>query len=155
MRRREKILIGLGLASVGLIAAGTIAWAAIPSADGVIHACYKNASGTLRVVDTATDTCSGNETPISWNQGLRGWEVKVAGSESNSDQSKSVVITCPPGKNLLGGGARLFPNNVPEIALTINAPAFPDQWVVGAHEVVPTDHDWSLDGYVLCANLTP
>jgi hypothetical protein len=100
--RRAKILLALGLAAVGLIAAGTIAWASIPDADGVIHGCFKTASGDLRIIDAATESCAGNETAISWNQGLRGWEIKGETTETNSDGVKSVLAHCSRGKDILG-----------------------------------------------------
>jgi type VI secretion system secreted protein Hcp len=54
-------------------AGGAIAVAAIPSADGTIHACYatgtdsNGAGGQLRVIDESTE-CQGGEKAISWNQ---------------------------------------------------------------------------------------
>lgn len=48
------------------MAAGGIAGAAIPSADGTIVACY-GASGNLRVVDGTRD-CARNERVVSWAQ---------------------------------------------------------------------------------------
>ena len=41
--------------------------AAIPDSSGVIHGCYRNHDGSLRVVDNPT-TCKHNETAVSWNQ---------------------------------------------------------------------------------------
>jgi hypothetical protein len=53
------------------IAAGT-AYATIPSAGGVIHGCFKQFEGALRLVDEGA-ACSSKERPISWNvQGPQG-----------------------------------------------------------------------------------
>jgi hypothetical protein len=56
--------------------AGGIAYAAIPDSGGLIHGCYQNNKGTLRVVDSTTPGCSIGETSLSWNQtgpqGLQG-----------------------------------------------------------------------------------
>jgi type VI protein secretion system component Hcp len=41
--------------------------AAIPDANGVIHACVMP-NGTLRVIDSATNACKGSETALAWNQ---------------------------------------------------------------------------------------
>src|SRR5258706_138022 len=41
--------------------------AAIPGSDGVIHGCYNEVNGQLRVVESATD-CKNNELAIQWNQ---------------------------------------------------------------------------------------
>jgi hypothetical protein len=59
------------------VAAGSVAYAAIPDAGGLIHGCYKKSSpnqGTLRVVDSEKgQTCSSSETSVNWNQtGLQG-----------------------------------------------------------------------------------
>ena len=59
--------------SVGVVALGAIAvsgaLAAIPSANGVIHGCYKQFGGTLRVIDTeAGAKCTVKEKPLAWSQ---------------------------------------------------------------------------------------
>jgi len=57
---------------VVLLASAGAAYAAIPSADGVIHACYNansNPSGQLRVIDAeAGAKCAKNEKPLNFNQ---------------------------------------------------------------------------------------
>jgi hypothetical protein len=56
-------------AALLLLTAGGIAYATIPDAGGVIHGCYKNSNGALRVIDTgAGATCSAAETALAWNQ---------------------------------------------------------------------------------------
>jgi len=57
----------LGVAAFLLAVAGGIAYATIPDSSGVIHACFLNQEGQLRVIDTGA-TCRRNETPLSWNQ---------------------------------------------------------------------------------------
>jgi hypothetical protein len=43
--------------------------AAIPDSGGVIHGCYKNSTGMLKVIDTSTTTnCASGETSLNWNQ---------------------------------------------------------------------------------------
>jgi hypothetical protein len=60
------------LALVGVVAVAGVAYAAIPSADGVIHSCYNassNPSGQLRVIDTeAGGKCAKNEKALDFNQ---------------------------------------------------------------------------------------
>jgi hypothetical protein len=57
-----------------LLVGGTVASAAIPSSDGVIHGCYltsgpPNARGAVRVIDAeAGQVCASGEVAISWNQ---------------------------------------------------------------------------------------
>src|SRR5829696_240545 len=57
---------------VALLATVGVGYAAIPSADGVIHACYNassNPSGILRVIDAeAGAKCAKNEKLLTFNQ---------------------------------------------------------------------------------------
>lgn len=65
MRRLAAAGVVLG---VGTLAAAGVAIAGIPGADGVIHGCYQQQKGALRIVDTAVDACSPSETAIKWSQ---------------------------------------------------------------------------------------
>jgi len=48
---------------------GGVAYAAIPDSSGVIHGCYTNKVGVLRVIDpSAGQSCTSLETPIQWSQ---------------------------------------------------------------------------------------
>ena len=74
----SKKLIAVGVAIVA-VAAGSAAFAAIPDGNGVIHACYDNQSGQVRIYDSQTNlpkSCGSKETAITWNkqgpQGLPG-----------------------------------------------------------------------------------
>lgn len=69
--RTQKVAAGtVGLWMVGV--AGVSASAAIPD-DGIIHGCYNEQTGQLRVVDPDSDECKTSEAPLSWNQeGPRG-----------------------------------------------------------------------------------
>jgi len=42
--------------------------AAIPDSSGVIHACRSSNNGSLRVIDSANQTCKAGETELTWNQ---------------------------------------------------------------------------------------
>jgi hypothetical protein len=46
-----------------VVAAGSIAFAAIPDSSGVIHGCFKKSNGDLRLVESASD-CRPNERAI-------------------------------------------------------------------------------------------
>ncbi len=63
----------LSLAAVPLAAiAVSGAFAAIPSADGIVHACIKS-GGALRVIDAEQTRCGAREQPLAWNvQGAKG-----------------------------------------------------------------------------------
>jgi hypothetical protein len=76
----EAMRLRFGAVSVvAVVAAGTgagIAYAAIPDADGPVHACYATSSGLLPVAHTkgelravdAGEACRSYEQPIVWNQ---------------------------------------------------------------------------------------
>jgi hypothetical protein len=63
MKARQLVL---GAAVLAAALAGT-AWAVIPAADGVIHACYKQNGGQARLVASAAE-CNGGELATSWSQ---------------------------------------------------------------------------------------
>ncbi len=53
--------------TLGVSALGVAVMVGIPDASGVIHACYSNSKGEVRLVESASD-CKNNETAIAWNQ---------------------------------------------------------------------------------------
>src|SRR3954451_7233622 len=60
--------IGLGAILV-LVLSGGVAYATIPDASGVIHACYNPSQGQLRVIDTAKhESCTNHEKALSWSK---------------------------------------------------------------------------------------
>jgi hypothetical protein len=61
LRRPLALVVALGAA---LLAAGGIAWAAIPDSSGAINACHANVTGNLRAVDAPGD-CRRSETAIA------------------------------------------------------------------------------------------
>jgi hypothetical protein len=112
------LLIAAGL----LVAGGSLAYAAIPDAQGVIHGCRDTSTGDLRVIDTqtrlgVTSRCSVSESPLNWNQtGPQGdtgpaGQPGISGYEHGANTvniGPGFVITgtaaCPTGKRVLGGG---------------------------------------------------
>jgi hypothetical protein len=51
----------------GATVAGVMA--AIPDSGGIIHSCYKNSNGSLRVIDSESGgVCTGSETALNWSQ---------------------------------------------------------------------------------------
>ncbi len=83
------------LSSSVLALFGIFAYASIPSADGVIHGCYKKSGGILRLVEDSATQCSGNESPLTWNQtGDRG----PAGPQGPQGLQGNVGPTGPQGE---------------------------------------------------------
>jgi hypothetical protein len=63
---RRAIIVIVTMAVVGAIAG--VALATIPDSSGVIHGCYDNKTGGLRVIDTDKGhTCTKSETALTWN----------------------------------------------------------------------------------------
>ena len=58
----------LVLSVLALVAAlGGVAYSAIPDPMGVIHGCYANMRGAVRIIDSAT-SCDPGETALNWSQ---------------------------------------------------------------------------------------
>ena len=65
---RRRSLRWAASGAVLLVAAGGIAYAAIPT-NGVINACYAKQNGGLRVIDPSLgQQCTTKEAPLQWNQ---------------------------------------------------------------------------------------
>jgi hypothetical protein len=66
--RRYKPSPAMAVAIAALtVALGGAAFAALPSSDGAIHACYQKNTGDLRIVDSE-EACRSSERAIAWNQ---------------------------------------------------------------------------------------
>ena len=68
---RKGISIGVAMLAA-IVVSGALA--AIPSANGVIHGCFKQFGGALRVIDAdAGAECGSKEKPLAWSvQGPKG-----------------------------------------------------------------------------------
>ena len=72
--------VGATLAGVGIGAA------IIPGSDGVIHGCYANKMGALRVIDSSASCNDKTETAIEWNkQGIQGIQGEPGPQGSQGD----------------------------------------------------------------------
>jgi hypothetical protein len=80
-------------------------------------------------------------------------------NDFNSNQMKMIGITCPSNQRLTGGGAMVFvsladPNGFKQpIALTANTPDGFNGWFARAVETSPTDDDWDIIIYAICADV--
>src|SRR5262245_31801763 len=65
-------IAGLAVAVTAAVVGG-VAAASIPDNAGVIHGCYNQFTGALRVIDSPGATCRSGEVALPWNQqGLPG-----------------------------------------------------------------------------------
>lgn len=87
------------------------------------------------------------------------FEIVTQLTPSNSDKVKSLIVACPPGKTVIGGGARIF-GAVDNVALSASGPegppAAPNSWFAVAIEVgAGSSEDWGLRVDVFCAVVGP
>jgi hypothetical protein len=86
---------------------------------------------------------------------VSGLERTDASTASSSSNSKSVLVACPSGKRVTGGGARATGTGANKVSIN---ESFPDsdgsKWNAKAVEVVGTAAAWQLQAYALCANVS-
>jgi hypothetical protein len=152
-----------------VLAAGGFAIAAIPSADGTIHGCYKKDGGALRVVNGAGG-CRAGERALSWNRGVAKVTVRRAtmiihlsctsGGPGfyNCNGSNSKTVPCKRAERATGGGYGA--GNAQSLTIKVSKP-FPEAgrptgWTVSAQAFQigssPTAPDATVPIYVVCAN---
>ena len=75
-------------------------------------------------------------------------------TSSSSAPNRNLHCTCPTGKTLIGGGARIIRNDGrpwEDIALLESYPYSSTQWFALAAEGTETDAMWQLEVYAICA----
>ena len=147
--------VGLTAAVLAAGWAGGTAFAGIPSRDGVIHACYGDKGGALRVIDTegGGSKCDSNEKPLDWgstNTGQKGTgRIYVRTSAKDADPAVAQcdkgdiatggggsVNTDPPGYSSSAGQSEDYTDNSLVTSLPARAGSFaksdetPDGWIV-------------------------
>lgn len=136
-RARSRISPSLVISLVAVtLAAGGLAYATIPSADGTIHACYSKANGALRVVDSDAvggGRCADSETALTWSQqgppgqvgakgaqgaagpvgpagpagGFKGVVRRELSGVMGNQTAKTLSIKCAAGEVATGGGHQM------------------------------------------------
>jgi hypothetical protein len=82
--------------------------------------------------------------------GLSGLERVESTSATNTINSKTQSTTCPAGKKLIGGGARLNPI-LAQVAIQTSFPDNDNIYRATAREIVSTGGNWSLTVFAVCA----
>jgi hypothetical protein len=86
--------------------------------------------------------------------GVSGLQRVSAASASTSDDPKTVTVTCPAGKRVVGGGANLEGvGSTDGVALRDTYPTSDTTWRADAYETDPTPSAWSLEAWALCATV--
>lgn len=87
--------------------------------------------------------------------GLAGLEIVQASSSFSSSPERTLVVDCPAGKRLVGGGAGAWGRamiSIPrEVALTASHPLDEDSWLAAAQEIAATETEWFLRASAVCA----
>jgi hypothetical protein len=120
--------LAAGVLGASLLVGGAHAAGLIPGPDGVIHGCYQDVNGKLRVI-AAGETCRANETALPWNQsgpagpkgdkgdrgdagpqgqpGLSEYEVVPVHQPIGAAGGYLFDAQCPGGKMAISGGYAL------------------------------------------------
>jgi hypothetical protein len=72
---------------------------------------------------------------------------------SSSAFVKTQATTCPTGKRLLGGGARINPS-VAGVGVAMSFPDNDNVYRVTAREFTATPSNWSVTVFAVCASAT-
>jgi hypothetical protein len=81
-----------------------------------------------------------------------GLERRSDQTQTDSTNSKSTTATCPSGKRVLGGGARVTGDAAGNVTVSESFPdSSLDRWNAVARESDATDATWQLTVYALCA----
>jgi hypothetical protein len=83
---------------------------------------------------------------------VNGHEIVSSASSADSSSPKGVTVSCPAGKKVLGGGARVTGSGAAEVGVVEEYPVSPTQWATLAREQDPTGSTWTLTALAICAN---
>jgi len=103
VKKRLGRAFSAALVAVLAVAAGSVAFGAIPDSGGLIHSCYsangsKQTNGTqLNIVDSSSASCNKNQTEVTWGkQGPKG-DTGADGVSVTSASLSSGDSNCPDG----------------------------------------------------------
>jgi hypothetical protein len=83
---------------------------------------------------------------------VNGHDILMQSSAADSSSPKSVVVSCPAGKKVLGGGSRVTGAGAAEVGVVEEYPNAVNQWTTLAREQDPTGSAWTLTAHAICAN---
>jgi len=86
--------------------------------------------------------------------GISGLEVVQVNSGTLNEFRIDVVVDCPAGKQVLGGGFATVGNNQ-YVTVMANAPLGNNRWVATLFQSDLTARLWSVQAYAICANVAP
>ena len=78
--------------------------------------------------------------------------VTAAGTQDSSADSKSQSVLCPDGQKVLGGGGAIGgAYSYDRVFIKSSMPYHDDGWSVVAEEATPTDTNWFIETFAICA----
>jgi hypothetical protein len=130
----------------------------VPSAQKAVNAdTVKTAQAAVTVQSstTATRAAKAGETDKLGGQPLgafaRGITYEVDSTALNSDDEKTISVPCPPGTNVIAGGADVSGALNENIAMTDTTAIGDSGWTASAVEANPTGDNWRLRVEATCA----
>lgn len=157
MKRRLPIVLSmtaLVVAIAGITPLGEAASEAIPrfarNADKVdgIHASRSPKAGRLLALNRQRKFPA---SVLPAATGLSGLEAATVPSAQDSSTPKVVLVNCPTGKRVIGGGARVTGGGANNVRVTEFFASTASQWTVRAVESPTTGNSWQLTGFAFCA----
>ena len=156
MKRRLPIILSVTALVVAVAGITPLGQAARDAADVVrfarnadkvdgLHASKSPKPGRLLALNSA------RKFPASVMSGLSGLEYATAVTATDSSTPKVVLVNCPTGKRVLGGGARVTGGGTNNVRVTEFYASTQNQWTVRAVESPTTGNSWQLSGWVYCA----
>jgi hypothetical protein len=94
----------------------------------------------------------------TWNQLLKNVTYVTETSVNDSEAEKFVTATCPAGKEVIGGGARINAGGAVKVAVSASYPAVSGTnsrygWIAGGRETPEEGGSWQVVAYAICAEL--
>jgi hypothetical protein len=123
--------------------------------------------GSLKATDFAPGLLSAGPAGVAGPQGPQGpqgpagpqgapgvaaLQIVFADSPSSSDFVRQVEVSCPAGKQVVGGGAHLW-QAAGKVALDESYPSNATTWRATAYEVNATALNWHIRAYAICASV--
>lgn len=85
-------------------------------------------------------------------QQVQGHDIIIQASAADSSSPKTVVVTCPAGKKVVGGGSRVTGAGAAEVGVVEEYPNAVNQWSTLAREQDVTGTSWTLTAHAICVN---
>lgn len=88
--------------------------------------------------------------------GASGYQIVISQSSVDSLDTHEISATCPSGKKVIGGGARVIGGGVDENRINVvrSSPSGDTQWSVRGLELNSTGQNWGVEATAICATVS-